>query len=60
MSHLIHDIGISHQIGKCSGAVELRPNLRWLFTSGTPRLEIGDALPPDITGQTRLAWKHIL
>lgn len=60
MSHKIHDICISHQIGKYSDAVEVRPNLRWLFTSGTPGLDTGGRLPTDITGQTELAWKHIL
>jgi 2-iminobutanoate/2-iminopropanoate deaminase len=36
------------------------PNLRWLFTSGTPGLEINGNLPSDIAGQSELAWKHIL
>ena len=60
MSHIIREIGVSHQIGKYSDAVEVRPNLRWLFTSGTPGLEIDGTLPTDITGQTEVAWKHIL
>jgi enamine deaminase RidA (YjgF/YER057c/UK114 family) len=60
VSHKIRDIGVSHQIGKYSDAVEVRPNLRWLFTSGTPGLEIHGTLPADITGQTKLAWTHIL
>ena len=60
MSHIIREIGVSHQIGKYSDAVEVRPNSRWLFTSGTPGLEIDGTLPTDITGQTEVAWKHIL
>lgn len=60
MSHKIRDIGDSHQIGKYSDAVEVPQNLRWLFTSGTPALEILGTLPADITGQIELAWKHIL
>jgi enamine deaminase RidA (YjgF/YER057c/UK114 family) len=60
MSHKIRDIGVSHQIGKYSDAVEVRPNLRWLFTSGTPGLEVDGKLPSDISGQTELAWRHIL
>jgi enamine deaminase RidA (YjgF/YER057c/UK114 family) len=60
MSHKIHDICISRQIGKYSDAVEVRPNLRWLFTSGTPGLDTGGTLPTDITAQAELAWKHIL
>jgi enamine deaminase RidA (YjgF/YER057c/UK114 family) len=59
MSHKIRDIGVSHQIGKYSDAVEVRPHLRWLFASGTPGLEIRGTIPAHITGQTELAWKHM-
>jgi enamine deaminase RidA (YjgF/YER057c/UK114 family) len=60
MSHLIHNIGVSHQIGKYSDAIEVQADVRWLFTSGTPGLEANGGLPVDIAGQTELAWKHIL
>ena len=60
MAHTIHDIGIAAQIGAYSDAVETGSNLRWLMTSGTPGLQMNGDLPADITGQTELAWKHIL
>jgi 2-iminobutanoate/2-iminopropanoate deaminase len=60
MTHKIHNIGVASQIGAYSDAVETSPDLRWLFTSGTPGLETSGELPADISGQTELAWKHIL
>src|ERR1700679_4139419 len=60
MTHKIHDIGVASQIGKYSDSIEAAPNLRWLFTSGTPGLSIDGELPGDITGHAELAWKHIL
>jgi 2-iminobutanoate/2-iminopropanoate deaminase len=60
MPHKIYDIGVASQIGKYSDAVETVPNLRWLHTSGTPGLETDGNLPGDITGQSEIAWKHIL
>jgi 2-iminobutanoate/2-iminopropanoate deaminase len=60
MTHKIRDIGVATQIGAYSDAVETAPNLRWLFTSGTPGLETTGELPSDIAGQSDLAWKHIL
>lgn len=61
MAHTIHDIGVASQIGSYSDAIEAKPNLRWLITSGTPGLTVnGDGLPKDITGQAELAWQHII
>jgi 2-iminobutanoate/2-iminopropanoate deaminase len=60
MPHKIYDIGVASQIGKYSDAIETAPNLRWLYTSGTPGLETDGNLPTDITGQSEIAWKHIL
>jgi 2-iminobutanoate/2-iminopropanoate deaminase len=60
MAHTIHNIGIAAQIGAYSDAVETGSNLRWLLTSGTPGLQMNGDLPTDITGQTELAWKHII
>jgi 2-iminobutanoate/2-iminopropanoate deaminase len=59
MAHTIHGIGVASQIGSYSDAIEAKPNLRWLMTSGTPGLN-GDGLPKDITGQAELAWQHII
>jgi hypothetical protein len=56
MPHAIHDIGVASQIGAYSDAVEARPNLRWLLTSGTPGLSTTGDLPKDISGQAELAW----
>ena len=60
MRHAVHDIGIAKQIGAYSDAIEVAPNLRWLFTSGTPGLERSGKLPPDIAGQAEIAWAHIV
>src|SRR5262249_28389146 len=60
MPHTIHDIGVARQIGSYSDAVEAKPNLRWLMTSGTPGLAVGGNLPEDITGQAELAWQHVV
>ena len=61
MAHTIHDIGVAGQIGSYSDAIEAKPNLRWLMTSGTPGLAVnGDGLPKDITVQAELAWQHII
>jgi 2-iminobutanoate/2-iminopropanoate deaminase len=58
--HGTQDIGVANQIGKYSDAVEVGSHLRWLFTSGTPGLSISGSLPSDITGQSEIAWGHIL
>lgn len=60
MSHTVHDIGVASQIGSYSDAIEIKPNLRWLMTSGTPGLSPGGELPKDITGQAELAWQHVI
>ncbi len=60
MPHANHDIGVAKQIGNYSDAVEVKPNLRWLMTSGTPGLSESGQLPADITGQAELAWKNTL
>ena len=58
MTHTIHDIGVASQIGSYSDAIEAKPHLRWLMTSGTPGLALSGELPKDITGQAELAWQH--
>jgi 2-iminobutanoate/2-iminopropanoate deaminase len=60
MSHTIHDIGVAGQIGKYSDAIEARPNMRWLMTSGTPGLSLAGDLPADIAGQAQFAWEHVV
>jgi enamine deaminase RidA (YjgF/YER057c/UK114 family) len=60
MAHILYDIGVASQIGTYSDAVEARPNLRWLMTSGTPGLSAKGELPRDIVGQAELAWEHIV
>jgi len=60
MQHKVIDIGVSKQIGKYSDAIEVAPNARWLFTSGTPGLGVEGQLPADITGQAEMAWAHIV
>ena len=50
MTHTVHDIGVASQIGAYSDAVEARPNLRSLLTSGTPGLSTTGEFPKDIWG----------
>ncbi|HEY4129887.1 MAG TPA: Rid family hydrolase [Gemmatimonadaceae bacterium] len=59
-THATQDLGVASQIGSYSDAVTVSPNMRWLFSSGTPGLELSGALPADIAGQAEIAWKHIL
>ena len=60
MTNRLEDIGVARQIGSYSDAVEVPPNARWLFTSGTPGLAVDGSLPKDITGQAELAWTHVM
>jgi 2-iminobutanoate/2-iminopropanoate deaminase len=60
MGHALHDIGVAKQIGLYSDAIEAKPNLRWLITSGTPGFSDAGKIPADIAGQSELAWENIL
>jgi 2-iminobutanoate/2-iminopropanoate deaminase len=60
MNHQILNVGVAKQIGSYSDAVGVAPNSRWLFTSGTPGLLADGSLPNEITGQSELAWGHIV
>jgi len=60
LAHTILNIGVARQIGSYSDAVAVGPNLRWLFTSGTPGLSATGELSRDISGQAELAWAHPL
>lgn len=55
-----HDVGVARLIGKYSDAIEVAPNARWLFTSGTPGIRLGGSTPPDVTSQAEMAWGHIV
>ena len=54
------DIGVAKQIGTYSDAIEVAPNMRWLFTAGTPGLAADGTVPSDIAGQADIAWQHIM
>lgn len=58
--HTVQNLGVADQIGRYSDAVEAGPNLRWLFTSGTPGLGLDGSFPADITGQSEVAWEYIM
>lgn len=60
MKHAIHDVGVASQIGAYSDAIETKPNLRWLLTSGTPGLTSKGELPKDITGQAEQAFESAI
>jgi 2-iminobutanoate/2-iminopropanoate deaminase len=60
MTNKLHDVGVARQIGSYSDAVEVPPNVRWLFTAGTPGLALDGSLPKNITGQAELAWTHVM
>jgi 2-iminobutanoate/2-iminopropanoate deaminase len=60
MNHKIHDVGVAKQIGTYSDAIEVAPNMRWLFTAGTPGLAADGTVPADIAGQADIAWQHIM
>ena len=60
MPHTNHDIGVARQIGAYSDAVEVKPNARWLMTSGTPGLTTTGDLPNEIKGQAERAWEHVV
>ena len=60
MNQIVHDIGVANQIAAYSDAIEARPNLRWLLTSGIPGLSAAGELPKDIAGQAEIAWEHVI
>lgn len=59
MTHHIRDTGIARYIGSYSDAIETEPNLRWLYTSGTPGITEDGRIPEGIEAQTRQAWKNV-
>ncbi len=60
MTNIVIDISVASQIGKYSDAIEVPPNARWLYTSGTPGLSLDGHVPGDIKGQAEIAWTHIV
>jgi 2-iminobutanoate/2-iminopropanoate deaminase len=60
MAHQTHDIGVAHNIGRYSDALETAPGLRWLYSAGTPGMTSGGELPAGIEAQARLAWQNVL
>jgi enamine deaminase RidA (YjgF/YER057c/UK114 family) len=60
MANIAHDIGVARRIGTYSDSVEAPAGARWLMTSGTPGLAPDGYLPPDIAGQAKVAWTHIV
>ena len=60
MANIPRNIGVASQIGKYSDAIEVPPNTRWLYASGTPGLALDGQLPADITGQAEIAWSHVI
>ena len=60
MANIPRNIGVASQIRKYSDAIEVPPNTRWLYTSGTPGLALDGQLPADITGQAEIAWSHVI
>ncbi|MDM0114084.1 Rid family hydrolase [Variovorax sp. J22R133] len=59
-THATHNIGVAEQIGKYSDAIETAPDLRWLFTAGTPGLSPDGMLSVDFSEQARQAWTNIM
>jgi 2-iminobutanoate/2-iminopropanoate deaminase len=60
MTHQIHNVGAAKQIGRYSAAIEVKPNTRWLLSSGTPGVTETGTFPEGIEAQSRLAWTHIM
>lgn len=55
-----HDVGVARLVGKYGDAVEVPAQARWLFTSGTPGIDLDGSTPTDVTSQAELAWGHIV
>ena len=54
------NIGIASQVGSYSDAIEVLPDSRWLYVSGTPGLSQTGELPNDIKAQSAIAWENII
>ena len=60
MSHTLHNVGVSKQIGKYSDAEETEAGLRWLYTAGTPGLSPDGKLSEDFEEQARQTWENLV
>ena len=60
MNNIVIDLGVSKLIGSYNDAIVVPPNARWLYSSGTPGLELNNKLPEGIERQTDVMWTHLL
>jgi enamine deaminase RidA (YjgF/YER057c/UK114 family) len=51
---------VAQRIGKYSDGMLVQPDLRWVFTSGTPGLMPDGTCPEGITAQAEWAWRNVL
>jgi len=59
--NVTRNVGISHQVGKYSDAVEVIDPRRVLYISGTPGIDAASGeLPEGFTEQAELAWENIV
>lgn len=54
------NIGIAAHIGRCSDAVDVSGNVRWLISAGTPGMSNEGGLPADFSSQARLAGENVI
>ena len=60
MPHSPLNVGVAQRIGKYSDGMLVQPNMRWVFTSGTPGLRADGTCPADISEQAEWAWRNVL
>jgi 2-iminobutanoate/2-iminopropanoate deaminase len=60
MAHSPLNAGVAQRIGKYSDGVLAQPDLRWVFTSGTPGLKPDGTCPEGISEQAEWAWRNVL
>ena len=52
--------GVAERIGKYSDGMLVQPNMRWVFTSGTPGLRPDGTCPEAVAEQSEWAWRNVL
>ena len=52
--------GVAERIGKYSDGMLVQPNMRWVFTSGTPGLRPDGTCPDSVAEQSEWAWRNVL
>jgi 2-iminobutanoate/2-iminopropanoate deaminase len=60
MAHQKLNVGIAQRIGTYSDGMAASPNLRWIFTAGTPGMRPDGTTPEGITAQAEQAWINVL